>query len=78
MNTIKARREEQGLTQTYLAEKLGIDKSAVSKWENGVANPRADKLRELAGLLGGTVDELLCEREVSRWERRSSNIPMTR
>lgn len=65
MNTIKARREEQGLTQTYLAEKLGIDKSAVSKWENGVANPRADKLRELAGLLGCTVDELLCEREVS-------------
>ena len=35
---IKKCRKEQGLTQEQLAEKLGVSKNAVSKWERGVSH----------------------------------------
>ena len=35
---IAACRKEQGLTQSALAEKLGISDRAVSKWETGVSH----------------------------------------
>ena len=34
---IRALREEAGLTQLQLAEKLGVSDRAVSKWECGVS-----------------------------------------
>jgi transcriptional regulator with XRE-family HTH domain len=42
---------------------MGIDRSAIAKWETGAAMPRADKLTELAKILGCTVDELLIDGE---------------
>lgn len=35
---IRALREEAGLTQLQLAEKLGVSDRAVSKWECGVSH----------------------------------------
>ena len=37
---IAERRQELGLTQKELAEKLGITDRAVSKWENGVSQTK--------------------------------------
>lgn len=37
--------------QNYIAEKIGVVAEAVSKWFNGVAMPRPDKLERLAELL---------------------------
>lgn len=34
---IAKKRKEQGLTQSVLAEKLGLTDRAVSKWERGVS-----------------------------------------
>jgi len=51
-------RERAGLTQTQVADSLGLDRSAVCKWENGVSKPRADSLLKLADLFHCTIDEL--------------------
>lgn len=59
MNNIKVKREKYKFTQAYIAEKLQIDKSTVSKWETGESKPRAEKLLQLAQIFDCTVDELL-------------------
>ena len=52
-------RKEQGMTQAYLAEKLGISDRAVSKWENGKSMPDTGIMLELCEFLGINVNELL-------------------
>lgn len=56
---IAALRREQGLSQEALADKLGLSRQAVSKWEADQAVPGMDNLVELAKLFGVTVDALL-------------------
>ena len=48
-----------------LAEKLGITDRSVSKWETGKSLPDASIMLELCGLLGITVNDLLCGEVVS-------------
>lgn len=45
---IKAKRKAMSLSQEDLAEKLGITRQAVSKWEMDRAQPTMTNLRELA------------------------------
>lgn len=52
-------RERANIKQKDIAEALRIDRSTVAKWETGESLPRADKLPQLAKILGCTVDELL-------------------
>lgn len=56
---LKERREAQNLTQIGLASLMGVGQNTVSQWETGERTPRADKLVQLAQILGCTVDELL-------------------
>jgi len=58
MTELKALRERAGLTQLQLGKLLGKGQSAVAMWEAGDRMPRADKLPELARILGCTIDEL--------------------
>lgn len=55
---IKHHRERRSLKQEELAAALSVDRSAIAKWETGVAMPTADKLPLLAKTLGCTIDEL--------------------
>ena len=50
-------------TQREVAKILGVKEAAVSKWENGLAKPRAERLPIIAKLYGCTVDELLKEQD---------------
>lgn len=52
-------RKEQGMTQSTLAEKLGISDRAVSKWETGKSMPDSSIMLELCELLQINVNELL-------------------
>ena len=56
---IAARRKESGLTQSQLAEKLGITDKAVSKWETGRSMPDLSLFGPLCEQLQITLNELL-------------------
>ncbi len=56
-------RKKAGLSQEVLAEKLGISRQAISKWETGDAVPEISKLLLLANVFGVTTDWLLSEEE---------------
>ena len=44
-------REEAGLTQTQLAEKLGISRQAISNIELGIAKPTVENAKKLGEIL---------------------------
>jgi len=52
-------RKEHGLSQEELADKLGLSRQAVSKWERAEASPDTDNLICLAKLYGVSLDDLL-------------------
>ena len=52
-------RKRCGLSQEELAERLGVSRQAVSKWELGTPLPELDKLRLLAKEFGVSADWLL-------------------
>ena len=56
---ISVKRKELGLTQSQLADKLGITDKAISKWETGKSLPDASIMLELCSILKITVNDLL-------------------
>ena len=52
-------RQEQGLSQSGLAEALGVSRQAISRWETGAAMPSAENLLCLSRLYGVPMDELI-------------------
>lgn len=64
--SIRERRNRLGMSQAELAERIGVNQTAVSQWERGVITPTLNKARKLAETLGCTIDELYqTEKEVS-------------
>ncbi|MBR7149913.1 MAG: helix-turn-helix domain-containing protein [Oscillospiraceae bacterium] len=57
--TIKRLRENLGMTQAELAEKIGVGNKAVSKWETGKGLPDISLLQPLAAALGVSLIELM-------------------
>ncbi len=58
-NRLLQLRKERGLSQEDLAERIGISRQSVSKWERAEASPDTDNLIALARLYGVSLDELL-------------------
>ena len=56
---LKAHRTRCGMTQEFVAESLGVSRQAVSKWENGTADPSTTNLLKLAKLYNISPEELL-------------------
>ena len=56
---IKRLRENKGITQQQLAEKIGVSIKAVSKWETAKGLPDITLIEPLAGALGVSVAELM-------------------
>ena len=56
-------RKRAGLSQEALAEKIGVSRQAVSKWETGDAEPELNKIRLLCEAFGVSADWLLSEEE---------------
>ncbi len=52
-------RKQNKLSQEALAEKLGLSRQAVSKWERGESSPDTVNLIALSRIYGVTIDELL-------------------
>ena len=56
---LKENRLRCQMTQEFVAERLGISRQAVSKWENGTSDPSTSNLLALARLYGVDAAELL-------------------
>lgn len=54
-------RKKNGYSQEQLADKLGIARQTVSKWENGQAVPELKGLIQLSELYGVTIDRIVKE-----------------
>lgn len=63
--TIKQLREARKLTQTELAEKIGVSSKTVSKWETAKGLPDISLLQPLAQALGISVIELMNGEQIS-------------
>lgn len=63
---IKACRQRAGLSQEKLAERVGVSRQAVTKWEANQSAPHTENLFQLAEALGTTVDFLLTPQETGR------------
>ena len=56
---LKEHRTRCGMTQEFVAESMGVSRQAVSKWENGTADPSTSNLLKLAKLYGISPEELI-------------------
>lgn len=55
---IRQLREQAGLTQKQFAEAVGVDQSAVARWESGENNPTAERIMQIADVLGCNPGDL--------------------
>ena len=56
---LKDHRTRCSMTQEFVAESLGVSRQAVSKWENGTADPSTSNLLKLAKLYDISPEELI-------------------
>ena len=68
-NRLLQYRKRMGLSQEELAEKIGVSRQAVSKWERAEAAPDTDNLIELSKIYGVTLDEMLCGKKEEAQEK---------
>ena len=71
---IRQLREEKGMTQQALAEKLYVTRQAVSRWECGARYPDLLTAKKIAQVLEVSVDELLSGEELQE-NLENTSIP---
>lgn len=57
-------RRKSGLSQEQLAEKIGVSRQTISKWEGGLSTPELDKLQALSVFFQLSIDELTSEQDL--------------
>ena len=58
MQTIRELRESKGMTQLELAVAVGVTPSTVYNWERGRSQPQVGQFREVARVLGVSMDDI--------------------
>jgi len=71
---LAAAREARGLSQTALAEKIGVTPATVSRWENGAFGPDNDKLSKAAKVLHVSATSLLEDPPAQTFEARTKRF----
>ena len=56
---LAAGREAAGMSQSAMAKRLGVKVSTLRKWEDDLAEPRANRLSMMSGLLGVSMRWLI-------------------
>lgn len=67
------RRMYNGMTQETLAEKMGVSRQTISKWELDAVIPEMEKIIELCGIFGCTIDDFV-QGDLCLSEEACSNI----
>ena len=75
-DNLKRIRKENNLSQEQLADKLGVSRQSVSKWESGIAYPEMDKVLQICKMFNLNIDELLNQdlKQVEENKQSKSNI----
>ena len=73
-DNLKSIRKEHNLSQEQLAEKLGVSRQAVSKWESDQSYPEMDKVLLICKLFNYNIDELMNENVKEVNEHKQSKI----
>ena len=73
-NNIKRHRKARNMTQADLAEKIGVDNSAVSMWERGKNEPRMGMIVKVADALGIAVSDITEGIDAPRISRDDEDI----
>ena len=70
-----ALRKKKGLSQEELAEKLGVSRQSVSKWESNNTYPETDKIVQICNIFECTMDDLINDNitDVESIERKNKN-----
>lgn len=58
--TLKEFREQKGLSQTELANSVGLKQTTISQYENGSRRPNLSMAKKLADTLGMSLDDFAC------------------
>lgn len=56
---LSKQRKNNNLSQEQLADRLGVSRQAVSKWESGASYPDMDKIIQISKILNCTLEDLL-------------------
>ena len=64
---LKEHRVQCKMTQEFVAERLGVSRQAVSKWESGASDPSMSNLIALAKLYGRSEERRVGKECRSRW-----------
>ncbi|EJG87679.1 helix-turn-helix domain-containing protein [Streptococcus infantis] len=59
---LKSIRKQVGMSQELLAEKIGVSRQAVTKWETGAGIPDIDNMVSISNLFNISIDELICNK----------------
>lgn len=68
-------RKRNGYSQEAIAEKMGVSRQAVSKWERGESTPDTDTLIELSRLYSVSLDELVGNTADTQTEKANTTQP---
>lgn len=74
-NRLVELRKEHKLSQEALAERLGLSRQSISKWERAEASPDTDNLIALAEVYGITLDQLLGNSEANAQPQPQADEP---
>lgn len=58
---LKEIRKKEGISQEQLAEKIGVSRQAITKWETGKGLPDVENMVIIAEIFKTTIDELLMD-----------------
>ena len=69
-------RKKNGYSQEELAEKLGVSRQSVSKWESNNTYPETDKIIQIANLFECSMDDLINDKitDIEGSLRKNKNI----
>ena len=71
-------RNERNMTQEQLAEKLGVTRQSISKWEGDLVKPEIEKLKAMAKLFEVSLDDLIsdeaAETKTTKEDRFERNV----
>lgn len=59
-------RKSNNLSQEQLADRLGVSRQAVSKWESGQSHPDMEKMNEMCKILNCTLEDLLADGTINK------------